>query len=138
MRPIITFPDAQLLTRDLLRQQLPLFPEADGATVDTRDPSKAPEAGRPYVRVSLEASSRDARLDGTATLRVAVWHESEGDALALASLIEGVLLATSTPEVRGFSPETSPLPAPDPDTGEPMAAFTVVARPRPVQLIPEE
>lgn len=136
MTELIIFPDAQRAVRDFLRAALPARtePYAIGATVSTRDPDKAPSSARPFVKVALIGSSRSARLDGQAQLRVTVWHRDEGLALELAALIEGLLLVASSSTIRGCSSDLGPAPAPDPDTGEAMASITITARLHPRQL----
>jgi hypothetical protein len=130
----IIFDDPQLATRDLLRSLLAGRPEpaAAGVTVSTRLP--APDGPRPYVQVRSEGRSRDSRLNGSATIRVRVWHRDEGLGEALASLAEALLLDASSDSVRGFTPLVGPLPTEDPDSGEPLSFFTITARLRPSNL----
>lgn len=134
--PLIVFPDPALAVRDLLRQLLAerTEPEARGAIVSTKDPSKVDGGQLPYVQVRVDGRFRDSRLNGRASVRFVVWHRDEGLTVALAALIEGLLLSAHSPKVRGFSPLTGPLPTGDPDTGAPMAALTLTARLRPAQL----
>lgn len=133
----IVFPDPQRAVRDLIRVLLTgrAEPYATGATVSTRAPSGTDEAPvLPYVQVRSDGRYRDARLNGRATVRVTVWHRDEGLGESLAALIEGLLLAASSADVRGCGPLVGPIPTGDPDTGAPMSYFTITARLRPRQL----
>lgn len=134
--PLITFPDARLAVRDLLRTLLAPRPEpvTVGVTVSTRDlPGSDDARPLPYIQVRTDARFRDSRLNGRATVRVLVWHRDEGLADELASLCEALLLTASTDVVRGCSPVMGPVPTGDPDTGLPLSFFTITARLRPTQ-----
>ncbi|UIW13265.1 tail terminator [Arthrobacter phage Crewmate] len=131
----ILFPDPQKAVVDVLKLVLMGRPEAvaQGVKVSTKPPSgTAPTL--PYVQVRSDGRFRDARLNGRASVRIIVWHEDEGLGEELAGLCEALLLAATSPEIRGFSPLTGPMPTGDPDTGAPMSYFTLSARLRPVQI----
>ncbi|UIW13428.1 tail terminator [Arthrobacter phage Amyev] len=131
----ILFPDPQKATVDVLRLVLAGRTEAvaQGVTVSTKPPTgTAPKL--PYVQVRSDGRFRDARLNGRASVRIIVWHTDEGYGEELAGLCEALLLAATSPEIRGFSPLTGPMPTGDPDTGAPMSYFTLTARLRPVQI----
>ena len=136
--PAVRYPDAQRAARDLLREALAgrEEPEAQGVTVGTRIPSWAADEAptRPFVMVRLDGMSRTSRLDGRALIRVAVWHTDEGLALDLASLVEALFLAARSPEIRSVESSAGPIPAADPDTGDPLAFFRVTAHLRPTLL----
>lgn len=138
MKPLITFPDAQLATRDLLRALLSGRTElyVQGATVSTRVPDwKSDDApALPYIAVHTDGNFRDARFNGRANVRLSVWHKDDGLGLQLAGLCEALLLASGSVAIRGFSPVTSPIPTSDPDTGDPLSFLSVTARLRPVQI----
>lgn len=131
----IAFPDPQRAVRDLLRTLLAgrSEPVASGATVSTKPPSGTSPT-LPYVQVRSDGRFRDSRLNGRASVRIIVWHKDEGLGEELAGLCEALLLASTSAEIRGFSPLTGPMPTGDPDTGAPMSYFTITARLRPVQL----
>ncbi|QOP65141.1 tail terminator [Arthrobacter phage Phives] len=131
----ILFPDPQKATVDVLRLVLAGRPEAvaQGVTVSTKPP-KGTAPNLPYVQVRSDGRFRDARLNGRASVRIIVWHTDEGYGEELAGLCEALLLAATSPEIRGFSPLTGPMPTGDPDTGAPMSYFTLTARLRPVQI----
>ncbi|WAB10788.1 tail terminator [Arthrobacter phage Tuck] len=131
----ILFPDPQKATVDVLRLALIGRHEAvaQGVTVSTKPP-KGTAPNLPYVQVRSDGRFRDARLNGRASVRIIVWHTDEGYGEELAGLCEALLLAATSPEIRGFSPLTGPMPTGDPDTGAPMSYFTLTARLRPVQI----
>lgn len=131
----ILFPDPQKAVVDVLRLVLMGRPEAvaQGVTVSAKPP-KGTAPSLPYVQVHSDGRFRDARLNGRASVRIIVWHEDEGLGEELAGLCEALLLAATSPEIRGFSPLTGPMPTGDPDTGAPMSYFTLTARLRPVQI----
>jgi hypothetical protein len=131
----ILFPDPQKAVVDVLRLVLMGRPEAvaQGVTVSAKPPTgTAPKL--PYVQVRSDGRFRDSRLNGRASVRIIVWHKDEGLGEELAGLCEALLLAATSPEIRGFSPLTGPMPTGDPDTGAPMSYFTLTARLRPVQI----
>ncbi|WP_050053385.1 hypothetical protein [Pseudarthrobacter siccitolerans] len=132
---VVTFPDPQLATRNLLRNLLAnrTEPVAAGATVSTKPPAE--HQALPYVQVRSDGKFRDARLNGRASVRVVVWHKDEGLGEELASLCEALLLSSASPEIRGFSPLTGSIPTGDPDTGAPMSYFTLTARLSPRQIL---
>lgn len=135
---VITYADGQLATRDIVRRLLSARPEpyAQGVTVSTKDlPGSDDDRPIPYVRVTDDGpSSRDARLDIVAPIRVVVWHTDVGLAKRLAGLIEGLLLDEANGDgVRGFTPGTGPIGTEDPDTGLPIAYITLDARLAPRQ-----
>jgi len=135
--PAITFPDAQLATRNLLRDifAAEVDPTVPEVTVSTRDlPGSDNDRPMPYVRVRLDGTDRDSQLNGTADLRITVWNTDEGLALWLAGYCEARLLASSGRGVRNFGAGLGPTPTTDIDTGLPIAFFTITARLSPTQL----
>jgi hypothetical protein len=134
----VRFPDGQTAGRDLIRALLVgrPEPEAAGVVVDTVVPGATSDdlPGLPYVLVRLDGASRTARLDGTALLRVTVYHRDEGLALDLAGLIEALVLDAHTATVRSTEPYASPIPTEDPDTGDPVAFLRFTAHLRPLTI----
>lgn len=130
----VGFPDPRRAVRDLLRSLLAARtePYALGATVSTKAPTSS--ASLPFVQVKSDGRFRDSRLNGRATVRVLVWHRDEGLGEDLAGLAESLLLDSSSPEIRGFSPISGPIPTEDPDTGAPLSFFTITARLKPANL----
>lgn len=137
--PIIVFPDAQLLVRNLLRTLLADAPEdyAEGVTVSTKSiPGSDENPVLPYVQVRTDQSFRSQTVNGRSTIRVVVWHKDEGKGIALANLIEGLLLSDAgiTSQIRGFTSIAGVIPTEDPDTNDPMSYITLTARLKPIQL----
>lgn len=137
MTEIISFTDPRLGVRNRLRELAVGRPEreAQGLTAD-RISTKAVATGAtlPWVQVADDGNFRDANLNGRATVRVVVWHSDEGLGLALARLLEALLLGRGSSDLlRGCNPLIGPRPTGDPDTGAPMSYFTITARLRPVQ-----
>jgi hypothetical protein len=133
----IRFPEPRRAVRDLTRELLAgrTEPEALGVVVSTKPPSPDDSKRQlPHVQVRSDGSFRDSRLNGRATIRVAVWHRDEGLGQDLALLLEALLLDASSARVRGFGSVSGPLPTSDPDTGEPLSYLTLTARLRPEQL----
>lgn len=133
-KPVVVFPDAQLWAVGFLRAALELReePYAVGVTVGTVLPY---DGSVPYVIVRQYGASVDRFADGTAFLRVTVWHSSEARALALGQLLHGLLVAApGDASVRFVSSESGPFPAADPDSSNPISSFTVSVRVRPTQL----
>jgi hypothetical protein len=133
------FPDPQLAVRNLLRRILAdrSEPYAEGATVSTKPIEEYDEApGRPYIQVRSDGRFRNSRLNGRATVRVLVYHDDEGLGEKLAALCEALLLAASSPEIRGVAPLVGPLPIGGGADGDPLSYFTITARLRPIQLSP--
>lgn len=128
----VAFPDAQLAIRDLLRDLLP------GVTVSTRDIAGNDRDGwpRPYVKVDLDGTYRNARLNGRATVRLLCYAADVGESLALAARVEALLLSdgATSDRVRGCNALSGPLESTDIDNGLPFAYFTVTARLRPQAL----
>jgi hypothetical protein len=130
----VTFPDPRRASRDLLRSLLAARtePYAQGVTVSTKAPTST--SALPFVQVKSDGRFRDSRLNGRATVRVLVYHRDEGLGEDLAGLAEALLLDSSSPEIRGFSPISGPIPTEDPDTGAPLSFFTITARLTPANL----
>ena len=133
---VITFPDAQLAVRDLLRALLAARPEGKGVTVSTKPiPGADGTHPLPYVQVVSDGAFRDSQLNGRASVRVLAYGRDEGASVTLAALCEGLLLAeASSDKVRGCSPLAGPQSTSDPDNDLPFSYFTLTARLRPRQL----
>lgn len=137
MTPLVTFPDPILAALGVLRTRLPALFEALGVTVGTVDPGLlgGDFTGPPYVMVRLDATLTRYPVTETATLRVTTWGGTEAKGLRLAQLARAVLLAhPGDLQVRSFGALTGPIPATDPDDGQPLSYFTVAARLRPTTL----
>jgi hypothetical protein len=138
-KPLVVFPDAQLAIVELLRAELADRTEsfAGNAVVGTIMPNgddPNPKSA-PYIMVRLDGTSTRYPVDETADIRVAVWHSSEAKSLALAQLCRALLLAhAGSQTIRVVTPLTGPIPASDPESGDPLSSFTVAARLRPNPL----
>lgn len=133
-RILVTFPDPIAATLSVLRARFPDFVDTTGVASGHSLPT---DRGRssPFVQVQADATETRYPVLETSTVRVTVWHTSTAKALALAQLVRGLLLAYSGgAEVRTFSTLTGPIPASDPDSGDPLAYFTVAARLRPTPV----
>lgn len=124
------------MTVELLRTLLAARTEseAQGVEIGTRTPHGTDKHTRtnPFVMVRLDRVALDRNLDESATVRVTVWHASEAKSLALAQLCRGLLLAyMGDSNVRAYQALAGPIPAGDPESGEPLSFFTVAARLRP-------
>jgi hypothetical protein len=129
---LVRFPDPVPLVRDALLDLLPASGahEADGVVVSTRAPDLTTGArALPHVQVISDGRFRDARLDGRATIRVAVWHRDVGLGELLAELAQAQLLAGGLPGIRSVTAGTGPFASTDPDVeDQPLSYFTVTVR----------
>lgn len=136
-KPLVLFTDVTAGVLDLLRAGLAARDDAyiGDVTVSAKVPTgKVPDKGLPLVVVRHDGTPASRYpVDETATVRVTVWHRDEPAAVRLAQLCRGLILTTrGTDLVRATRPLTGPVPAADPDTGEPIATFTVAVHPRPL------
>lgn len=128
-RIAVTFPDAMAAVLAILR---PVMPTIAFGNVQPEDRTDRPV---PYVMVRLDGTTTDYPVNETATIRVAVWHRTEAEGLALIQAIRAVLCSyPGGSEVRSIRPLTGPLPTLDPDTGSPLSSITVAVRLRPTSL----
>ena len=139
MKPAIIFPDAMKAVVDVIRQQLTQtsLPVAQSATVGTRVPvtTAAERSSLPYVLVRLDGSALNRQVDEVASIRIAIWHTTEANGLALAQIIRALLLAyPGDNSIRAINPLTGPIPTSDPESGDPLSSFTVAVRLRPSNL----
>ncbi|GAB1641768.1 hypothetical protein [Krasilnikovia sp. MM14-A1259] len=123
------FADPQLTTLTLLRALAP-GPAYGSKTHDDFPEGDVPTL--PYVQVRAGTAAVRWPVLASAPIRVVVWARSEAASTALAWRLLGLLLDyEGGPDMRGFGNPIGPTPADDPDTGRPLAAFTVTARLRP-------
>lgn len=139
MKPLVVFPDPQLAVVEILRTKLAGRSEsyAIGASVGTvmPDGEARTKKSAPYVMVRLDATASRYPADETATIRVSVWHASEAKSLALAQLCRALLLSYEGGEkIRVATALSGPIPAGDPESGDPLSTFTVATRLRPNPL----
>lgn len=128
-RAPIRFHDPRAGTLAVLRA---LAPAATFGTLRLEDFPEGDVPALPYGLVASDGSFVRQRVTATATVRVAVWGETDAAGYDLADDLHASLLAyEGGPDLYGFGPQTGPLPTTDPDTGRPMTFFTVRARLRP-------
>lgn len=134
----IRYPDGRRVVRDRLRALLAGRSEASvlGVTVSTLDfpTNDSGTEPLPYIQVKSDGSNRNSRLDGRMTIRLLCYGSDDGLTTDLALIAEALLLADSSDELRGCTTQQSTFPTYDPDTGRPMAYFTLTARLRPSNL----
>ncbi|MFT4288172.1 hypothetical protein [Nocardioides sp.] len=138
-RPITVYGDAPATIAVTLRADLSARPEpyADGVAVGTRTPDdRRPLSGpTPLVVVSQDGPGYvQNRANTRVPIRVSVWHATDDDAYDLAQLVHALVTTYAGPVVRSVLPGVAPTRAADPDTGEPMAWFTVTANLKPHDL----
>lgn len=137
--PLNSYPDPLLASVNYVRSALAGRPEpyTFWATVGTKVPDGTVRPEAPYVLVAIDgATSRDRHgTDERAVVRVTVWHSTESSAYALARLVYAVCLAhPGDGTLRSFAPLAAPIPALDPETGQPISTFTLSAQMRPLSL----
>ncbi|MDG4792699.1 hypothetical protein [Micromonospora sp. WMMD1082] len=129
MTTLIMHADPRAAVLAILRER---FPEVTFGTKRLEDFAAGDVPALPYARVSCDGTFVRQRVGLSATVRVAVWGETDAGGCDLSARTHAALLAyEGGPDVRGFGPQTGPLPTGDPDTGQPLCSFTVSARMRP-------
>lgn len=130
--PFVMFADAQLGVIEILRAGLTAR-EEEGTVTAKVPKGKIPGSDLPLVLVRHDATPTTRYpVDQNCTVRVAVWHKTESDALRLAKVCHALVETTpGTTLIRATNGLIGPTPTSDPDTGEPMAFFTVSVHPRP-------
>jgi hypothetical protein len=136
-QPLTVFPDPLLEVLRILRADLPTV---HGSTValGTKEPGKRDRAhqGLPYGMVATDGRTGRYPVTATARIRVAFWTVTEDAAMTLAAHALATLMAfAGDSKVRHIGAPNGPLPASDPDSGSPMAFFSLDVRLVP-QLIP--
>lgn len=135
MKQAVVFPDPIIAALAILRANVPAH--VGGAAFGTVAPSaqRTGDSAAPYGMVALDAVSGRYPVHLSATLRVVAYGATEAQTLALAQVCRAVLLSDDgTGAARSFGELTGPIPSADPDTGAPIAYFTVAARMRPTPL----
>lgn len=133
--PLTIFPDPILATLEVLRATLPdFYPDAVIGTVHPEF-QETGGPGLPYVRVALDGTFGQHPVTQEATVRVQVYDAHPSEALAIAQLTRGLLLAhEGGTKLRSFGALTGPILTTDPDSATPLAYVTVSARLRPEPL----
>lgn len=135
MRPLTVYGDAAAALAHAIRDALAdrTEPYATGAVVGTKRPAdrSANEYPAPCVLIRQDGPGQVMnRANVAATIRGAIWHVTEDDAFDLAQLVHAIASSHSGPVVRSVIDGLSPYVDADPDTGEPLASFTVTANVR--------
>lgn len=124
-----TFADPTVAALAILRALEP------GVTFGTKAITDWPEGDiptLPYAQVRAGAAAVRWPIAAETPIRVVAWASTEHAATALAWRLHGALLDyRHGTDVRSFAPSLGPAPADDPDSGQPLASFTVLARLRP-------
>lgn len=124
-----SFADPQLAVLTVLRV---LAPEASYGTRARDDFPEGDVPALPYAQIRAGTPWFRWPVMASAPIRIVVWAETEAASTALAWRLHAFLLDyEGGPDVRGFGAQVGPAPADDPDTGRPLASFTVTARLRP-------
>jgi len=126
---VTAFADPQLAALTILRALAP------STTYGTKAPEEFPEGDvpvLPYAQVRAGTSAVRWPVLVSTPVRVVVWAETEAASTALAWRLLALLLDyKGGPDIRNFGDPLGPTPADDPETGRPLATFTVTARLRP-------
>lgn len=126
---LYTFPDPRAdVAATLVAAKPTHFPTA---TISTAFPSSAISA--PHIQHAWDGTpSQDVNRE-RATIRVTVWTPKGkvSDGLALASLVQAVLLDAGSSDVWRYTPGAGRLPGIDDTTGLPFCSFTLTAETRP-------
>lgn len=134
-KPSVTFPHPQQVALGILRAAVVTDPVWTGVKFGTILPEERKEdrQGLPYVMIAVDGSAGRYPITSNPTIRVAVWHRSEIKTLDLAQLCRAILASfPGSAELRSTGNSTDPIPAPDPDSGSPMASFSIDLRLRPI------
>lgn len=135
MNPLTIFPDPRLVALRIIRATPITLLKA--GTVLPEDRPKG-QQGLPYAMVSHDGGDVRHNAKAIARIRVTVWDKAEDKTLRLAQVLRAYMLAArGDAELGGCGNATLPLPAPDPDSGAPMASFLLDVRLNPITL-PEE
>ena len=131
-RPLVVFGDAAAELANMIRAALAgrAEPYASGVVVDVRIPKNRRPAENPPPLVVFRQDGPGAiyqQANSRVTLRGSIWHQTEDDAFDLAQLVHAFVARHSGAVIRAVTNGLSPFVTSDPDTGEPLASFTVTA-----------
>lgn len=135
MKLLVTFPDAQALTADLLAEELAAY-EPDAAVTEEPIRGWRPETSPEYVQVAWDGTPIVQHpIVAHATIRLVAWALTSDRAKALVALAQGLLLAHAGGSgIARIGALTGVLPARDQETGAELASVTlrVTVRSQPV------
>lgn len=124
-KPVRTFPDAEIATKDLLKALI--APHEPTVTVGIAVPDNWTTESPDHLQVSLEGPTDVERaITSSSTVRITAWSASTSRAKELVSLAFGLLCAHAGGDgIAVIVPLTGPLPARDPDNRGELAYVTV-------------
>lgn len=134
MKPRVSVPDAERLTRDLLADLI--WTHEPDVSVEVGVPKDWTPKSPPHLQVSWGGTPVHALpVLAYATVRIVAWAASTSEAKRLAALAEGLLLASTSDDISGFRALTSVQPARDPETRAELASVSLRAtlRTQPIQ-----
>lgn len=130
MALVLTWTNAAAAAVTALRDVLPGRGEdyAQNAAVVARVPTdRTITSGDPLVMARLDDSSVDTRVNQRAVVRLTCWHATEFEAMQLAGLCQGLLVAHSGPDIRTCEYVSGPVAGVDPQNDQPLATSVVAA-----------
>lgn len=135
-RPLVVFGDAAAELANATRAALAerAEPYVTGVTVGVRIPTDRKPAEHPPPLVVFRQDGPGAvqhTANSRVTMRCSVWHQIDDDAFDLAQLVLAIISNHSGTVIRSVIEPLSPYVTADPDTGEPLASFTMTANLRP-------
>lgn len=125
MKPIVTYPDVERVTVDLLA--LIVYPHEPTVTVGIGVPADWTPAEPDHLQVTCDGTpAMDHPVAVHSTVRIVAWSATPTRAKELANLALGLLLAHGGAEpIAAITPLTGMLPARDTATRAELASFTV-------------
>lgn len=130
MSLVITWPNAAAAAVDALRSALPGRSEAftAGASVVAHVPKdRTITSGDPLVMCRSDGDTVTTKVNQRAVVRITVWHTTEFQAIQLAGLCQGLLVAHSGTGMRSAEYVSGPVPGLDEQNGQPFATCVVAA-----------
>lgn len=122
-----TFPDVLAGAISVLSDALSARSEPYVQGVSVRSKAPADSSDVPVVQLGKDSDRVTYPIISRSTLRVTVWHSTEGNAADLASLCQGLILSHSGEVIEATTSLTGPIPGVDPNSGLDFATFTVAA-----------
>jgi hypothetical protein len=121
-RPVVVYPDAELLTVEHLRDELPTY-VATMPVVGTRKPNPMPAGGVVQVRINggveLTPVSTIARLD------FLVWHDTDQEAHDLCQLVRALVKTLHGAPVHRVEEFLGVVRSADPESDQPRYLCTL-------------
>lgn len=136
MHPVIVWPNSAAAAIDVLRSELSTRDEsyAQNAEVVAHVPDdRRITSGDPLVMCRPDGATLSRQVNQRATVRLTVWHATEFQAMALAALCQGLLVAHTGTDIRACEYVSGPVPDLDPNNSQPLATCVVAAHMRPTE-----